>query len=124
MRKRRSVLKALGAGTGLGMTGVVSGKEQNVRVVVELRELGKGLNKGQMIAAQKREFASFVKGEQAVLGAAEAKDEKEVVGFVVGVNKDGETRRFVGTTSDDTQVSDVHSDAQKYAAQFREEWLC
>lgn len=121
MEKRRSVLKALGAGAGIGITGVASGRKPDVKVITEFRDVGNGLNKGQIIAAQKRELAPFVKGNQVALGAAGAKDEKEVVGLVAAVNKDGQSRRFIGTTSDEAKVEDVHADVREYATQFSEE---
>ena len=122
MRKRRAVLKSIGAGSCLGLTGVVTGNEPDVKVITKFREVGNGMNTGQITAAQKSEFASFVKEGQFVLGSAESKtDGMEVVGLAAAVNRDGQTRRFVGATADDVKVSDVHNDVRKYARKFREE---
>lgn len=60
MWKRRTILKRLGAASCLGQTGVVTADEPDVMVITELREVGNGLNRGQMVAAQKNEFASFL----------------------------------------------------------------
>lgn len=101
---------------------MVTGNEPDVKVITKFREVGNGMNTGQITAAQKSEFASFVKEGQFVLGSAESKtDGMEVVGLAAAVNRDGQTRRFVGATADDVKVSDVHNDVRKYARKFREE---
>lgn len=122
LQKRRAVLKSLGAGSCLGLTGVVTANEPDVKVITELREVGNGLNRGQMVAAQKREFAPFVRGGQFALGSAVSKtDGNEVVGLAAAVNRDGQTRRFIGATAEEAKVSDVHDDVLAHAQQFREE---
>lgn len=115
-------MKCIGAASTIGLTGVVTASEPEVKVVTELRDLGNEVSQEEGVKIQKDELTSFTDSGRLVLGSARPKNnEVKIVGMTAAVNRDGETRQFIGATADDTRVSEVHDDVRSYARQFTEE---
>jgi hypothetical protein len=91
-------------------------------VVTKLGYLDNSIGKQETISIQQEELTSFSDANQIGLSSAQPEgDDTEVVGLAAAINRDGETRQFVGATADDARVSEVHEEVRAYARRFTEE---
>ncbi len=85
------------------------------------RSIDNPLSDGELVSMQAQEFASFVKDKPFAVGGVEDEDDTNIVGAVAAVNREGQTRRYIGSTQSTSKVPNVHDDVHEYAQKFEEE---
>lgn len=122
IERRRPVLKALGSTIGLSAIGVSSASSNDVKVIKEVRPFDNPLKNGHIVREQKRELSDFPHKNTPLIGGVDNRTKDcEIVGFVAAVNRNGKTRRFIGSSESGNSVDKIHSEVEKYAEKFEED---